>query len=162
MGHFRLASAELGVLGHHGGVGESKAWTIVIGSSSSALQTRSNANKMRIGAACTGGFPWTASTSLANPFDGLWRLGRARVRGGVRVCGSEDSDGCLVGNPVGFLCLIFIARLYSPMVPGSPLLLLQKNSPAEPDALLEVLLAVLLAALRWGSGSGICWRWLAG
>jgi hypothetical protein len=152
MGHFRLASAELGVLGHHGGVGESKAWTIVIGSSSSALQTRSNANKMRIGAACTGGFPLTASTGLANPFDGLWRLGSSRVRAGVRVLGSGAFDGCPVGWPDSFLCLIFIARLYSPMVTSSPLLLLQNVAPGE----LGAWLAVLLAALQWGSGSGIC------
>jgi len=152
MGHFRLASAELGVLGHHGGVGESKAWTIVIGSSSSALQTRSNANKMRIGAACTGGFPETASTGLANPFDGLWRLGSSRVRAVVRVFGSGASDGCPVGCPDSFLCLIFIARLYSPIVTGSPLLLLQNVAPGE----LGAWLAVLLAALRWGSNSGIC------
>jgi hypothetical protein len=124
----------------------------VIGSSSSALQTRSNANRIRIGAACTGGLPLTASTGLANPFDGLWRLGSARARGGVRVFGSGASDGCPVGCPDGFLCLIFIARLYSPMVTASPLLLLQNVAPAEPGALL----AVMLAALRWGSGSGIC------
>jgi len=151
MDHFRLASAELGVLGHHGGFGEIKALTIVIGSSSSALQTRSNANKMRIDAACTGWFPLTASTGLANPFDGLGRLGS------VRFFGFGASADCHFGCPVGFLCLIFIARLYSPMVKDSPLLFVQNASPADPDDLL----AVLLAALRWGSCSGICWRWMA-
>ena len=138
IGHFRLASPELGVLGHHGGFGDSKAWTIVIGRSSSALQNKSSATKMRTGSAACAGCP--SCDGLRRIFSWSWRL---CLGDGVWVCTRVQGCTCTSGAPapIGCLRLSSIARLYSPIVPAA-------SSGALP------------AALRWSLHSD-AGRWAA-